>query len=130
MTAAFPASGAIKGYFNPGKTGTLVGNTPCGVFGILSVLPGERTTVPVASRGELCEGDATVRCTLDDGKIGEYAVRISAIDKNATGSKCFTVTVTDPVLLQKTGGIVQGDVRQPDPAGRQAGRCRNARVDP
>ena len=32
--------GAIKGYFNPGKTGTLVGNTPCGVFGILSVLPG------------------------------------------------------------------------------------------
>ena len=48
--------GAIKGYFNPGKTGTLVGNTPCGVFGIPSVLPGERTTVPVASRGELCEG--------------------------------------------------------------------------
>ncbi len=100
--------GAIKGYFNPGKTGTLVGNTACGVFGILSALPGERTLVPVASRDALREGAATLRCTLDDGKIGEYAVRISAIDKTATGSKCFTVTVTDPVLLEKTGGIVQG----------------------
>jgi stage IV sporulation protein B len=24
------------------------------------------------------------------------------------GSKCFTVTVTDPRLIEKTGGIVQG----------------------
>jgi stage IV sporulation protein B len=35
-------------------------------------------------------------------------VRISDIDKNATGSKCFTVHVTDPALIEKTGGIVQG----------------------
>lgn len=100
--------GAIKGYFEPGKTGTLVGNTDCGVFGILSKLPSERTLLPLAERGEVKEGDAILRCTLDDGKLGEYRVRISAIDRNATGSKCFTVTVTDPTLLQKTGGIVQG----------------------
>lgn len=100
--------GAIKGYFTPGKTGTLVGNTACGVFGILSALPGARTTVPVGTRNDLHEGQASLRCTLDDGKIGEYTVRISAIDRNADGSKCFTVTVTDPALLQKTGGIVQG----------------------
>lgn len=100
--------GAIKGYFNPGKTGTLVGNTDCGVFGILSQLPGERTVLPVADRNEVREGEATLRCTLDDGKIGEYTVKISGIDKTASGSKCYTVTVTDPALLEKTGGIVQG----------------------
>lgn len=100
--------GAIKGYFDPGKTGTLVGNTDCGVYGILSQLPGEQTLLPVAERSGVHEGTATLRCTLDDGKIGEYAVKISGIDKTATGSKCFTVTVTDPTLLQKTGGIVQG----------------------
>ena len=100
--------GAIKGYFNPGKTGTLVGNTDCGVFGILSQLPGERTVLPVADRSEVREGEATLRCTLDDGKIGEYTVKISGIDKTASGSKCYTVTVTDPALLEKTGGIVQG----------------------
>ena len=30
------------------------------------------------------------------------------IDRTATGSKCFTLTVTDPALIEKTGGIVQG----------------------
>ena len=101
--------GAIKGYFNPGKTGTLVGNTPCGVFGIFSTLPaGLDVLCPVATRREVKEGPATVRCTLDDGKIRDYAVNITAVDVTATGSKCFTITVTDPTLLSKTGGIVQG----------------------
>ncbi len=101
--------GAIKGYFNPGKTGTLVGNTPCGVFGIFTSLPaGAQTKMPVATRNEVKEGPATIRCTLDDGRIGEYAVTIAAPDRTATGSKCFTITVNDPILLEKTGGIVQG----------------------
>ena len=30
------------------------------------------------------------------------------MDITATGSKCFSITVTDPALLEKTGGIVQG----------------------
>ena len=30
------------------------------------------------------------------------------MDYTATGSKCFTITVTDPSLIEKTGGIVQG----------------------
>ena len=101
--------GAIKGYFNPGKTGTLLGNTDCGVFGIFSGLPASATTrLPVGKRQEVREGDATILCTLDNGKIGTYAVRITGVDTSATGSKCFSITVTDPALLAKTGGIVQG----------------------
>ncbi|MCQ2430132.1 MAG: PDZ domain-containing protein [Clostridia bacterium] len=101
--------GAIKGYFNPGKTGTLVGNTPCGVFGIFTDLPsGADRMVTVAERNAVHEGAASILCTLDDGRIGEYAVNVSAVDRDASGSKCFAVTVTDPALLGKTGGIVQG----------------------
>lgn len=101
--------GAIKGYFTSGKTGTLVGNTPCGVFGIFTTLPsGSQTLCPVATRQELKEGPATVLCTLDDGKVQAYDVSITAIDTSATGSKCFSITVTDPALIAKTGGIVQG----------------------
>lgn len=101
--------GAIKGYFNPGKTGTLVGNTDCGVFGIFSGLPASATTrVPVGKRQEVREGDATILCTLDNGKIGTYSIKITGVDATATGSKCFSITVTDPALLAKTGGIVQG----------------------
>ncbi len=103
------APGAIKGYFAPGKTGTLLGNTDCGVFGILCNRPSSaETLLPVGHRDEVREGDATILCTLDDGHIGEYTVRITSVDVGAAGSKCFGITVTDPALIQKTGGIVQG----------------------
>ena len=101
--------GAIKGYFNAGKIGSLVSNTPCGVYGVLSDLPsGIGELMTVASRHEVKEGAACVRCTLDTGEAKEYSVKISAIDTSASGSKCFAVTVTDPELIAKTGGIVQG----------------------
>jgi stage IV sporulation protein B len=101
--------GAIKGYFAPGKTGSLLKNTECGVYGIFTTPPSAAVKrLPVGSKNELREGDATILCTLDDGKIGEYGVRITSIDRAATGSKCFTLTVTDPTLIEKTGGIVQG----------------------
>lgn len=101
--------GAIKGYFAPGKTGTLVGNTDCGVYGIYASRPARATKkVSIAPRGELHDGNATILCTLDDGNLGAYTAMISHIDMAAQGSKCFTITVTDPKLIEKTGGIVQG----------------------
>lgn len=101
--------GAIKGYFAPGKTGSLMGNTDCGVFGVFAKLPASaKTKLSVGTRHDLREGDATLLCTLDNGKIGEYKIKITAIDRSAMGSKCFTVSVTDPALIEKTGGIVQG----------------------
>lgn len=101
--------GAIKGYFAPGKTGSLLGNTECGVYGVLTQLPDSAVTqLPVGSKRDLCEGDATILCTLDSGKVESYRVKITSVDRTATGSKCFTLTVTDPALVEKTGGIVQG----------------------
>ena len=101
--------GAIKGYFAPGKTGTLLGNTNCGVFGVYATLPKTaRQKVAICNRNQVKEGAVTILCTLDDGNMGSYTATISSIDRQAKGSKCFTVTVTDPTLLEKTGGIVQG----------------------
>ena len=101
--------GAIKGYFVPGKTGSLLKNTECGVYGVFAGRPASATRkLPVAKKAELREGDATILCTLDTGKVGEYKVKITSIDQTAKGSKCFTLTVTDPTLIEKTGGIVQG----------------------
>ncbi len=102
--------GEIKGFFTAGKKGMLLGNTNCGVYGILSERP---TTVceepmPIALKDELREGEAYILCTLDESGIGKYQVEISAINRNATEGKCFTVKVTDKKLLEKTGGIIQG----------------------
>ena len=101
--------GAIKGYFAPGKKGALISNTECGVYGIYATRPDTaEQKICVATRDEVVDGDATVLCTLDNGKPCAYSVKISHIDMTAQGSKCFTVTVTDPELISKTGGIIQG----------------------
>ena len=102
--------GELRGYFGTGKQGTLLQNTPCGVFGVLQSIPEQLAgqSCGVATRDEVHEGEATVLCTLSSNERRSYSVRISAINPSARGSKCFTVQVTDPSLLEETGGIVQG----------------------
>ena len=102
--------GEVKGYFSSGKTGSLIRNSDCGVYGVFAEAPKITACepLPVGLRGELREGKAYVYCTLDTNKIEKYEVTISGIDKKATGNKCFTVKVTDKALLEKTGGIIQG----------------------
>ena len=102
--------GEVKEYFSSGKTGSLISNTDCGVYGVFAEKPKVTACEPlqVGLREELCEGKAYIYCTLDTNKIEKYEVMISSIDKSATGNKCFTVKVTDKALLEKTGGIIQG----------------------
>ncbi len=102
--------GELKGYFSSGKIGALIGNTAAGVFGILTELPagiGKDAALPIALKQEIHDGPAVLYCTLDDGGIGAYSVNIRKI-KNPTDHKCMEITVTDPALIEKTGGIVQG----------------------
>ncbi len=106
---AIGAPGALRGHFSAGKTGTLLGNTVCGVYGVFGELPASPVgEMPIAYRGEVHEGAASVWCTLDDNTPHEYTVTLSQIHRSATGNKCFTVKVTDEALLERTGGIVQG----------------------
>ena len=102
--------GEVKGSFKAGKTGTLLKNTSCGVYGVYANLPKGLPSEPLSLclRNQLKEGKAYIWCTLDSGGAQKYEIEISNIDRNAAEGKCFTVKVTDPALLAKTGGIVQG----------------------
>ena len=101
--------GELRGSFTGKRLGAVVTNSECGVFGILAKAPETPyAPMPVATAREVKEGSATVLCTLDGEGIREYAVEISHIDHSARPTKSFTVRVTDPALLEKTGGIVQG----------------------
>ncbi len=102
--------GELQGYFSSGKIGTLLGNTSAGVFGLLTEMPAgisDKTALPIALKDEIKDGIAHLYCTLDTNGIEEYEIRIRKI-KNATDNKCMELTVTDPRLIEKTGGIVQG----------------------
>ena len=102
--------GEVRGYFSSGKTGTLLQNTDCGVFGVLATLPSneDMTLMPVGSRNEIHSGEAYILSTLDGTAPQKYTVQISDIKQGSMTNKCFTVKVTDPALLEKSGGIVQG----------------------
>ena len=104
------APGELRGYFGASREGTLLGNTPCGVWGIYRQIPDNlpTETCGILPRKEVREGEVSILCTLTSGERCAYSAAISAIDRDAKGSKCFTVRITDEALLEETGGIVQG----------------------
>ena len=104
------APGEVKGYFNGNKTGTLLENSHCGVFGIFAELPDTVQSRPVSigTRDTVKNGKAYLYTMLDGEKVERYEIEISDIQRNSQGNKCFTVKITDKRLINKTGGIVQG----------------------
>ncbi len=103
--------GELRGYFSPGSIGELCGNSECGVFGTLNSLPDTipEGPLPVASPDEVHDGDAYIWCTLDKNNVQRFKITLSDVchDRGKT-TKCFTVNVTDPALIELSGGIVQG----------------------
>lgn len=86
--------------------GALEKNTDSGIFGTaIQGLTGE--TVPVASEDDVELGPATIRSNVNGDQVEEYAVEISRI-YHGDGNRFLLLTVTDPALLARTGGIVQG----------------------
>ena len=104
--------GELKGYFTSDKSGVLLGNTLCGVHGILSKIPYD--TIPekvgVAARDEIHTGEAYIWCTLDGNCPQRYSIEITEIHPGDSrqDNRCFSIEVTDEELLARTGGIVQG----------------------
>lgn len=103
--------GELSGAFlSEEKLGDLKLNTQTGLFGQLGKLPQDsQDTVEVAMRQEVHTGDAVIRSTVDSGEVKEYAITIEKVDySEESPTKNLQVRVTDPELLEKTGGIVQG----------------------
>lgn len=103
------APGELHGFFSGKQNGKLSANTFSGITGILSSVPEglENELYPIGKRNEVHEGEAYIFTTVDGEGRKKYSIEISKIDAGGS-QKNFTVTVTDPSLLEKTGGIVQG----------------------
>ncbi|MFA7636928.1 MAG: SpoIVB peptidase [Monoglobales bacterium] len=88
--------------------GSMEGNEECGIFGTYSA-EYEGKPVKVASRWQIQEGVASILCSLDNEKPKEYSIRIEKVILGGGFSeKSMVIEVTDPELIRKTGGIVQG----------------------
>ena len=102
--------GELSGVLKNDSIGSLEKNNGCGVFGVLTA-PGSlksKEAIPIGTRNEIHEGEATIISSLKNGKSGEYKIEIYDIDKTSDGSKSFRIRATDPALIAISGGIVRG----------------------
>lgn len=88
--------------------GALTKNTPQGIFGLTKAgWKGE--PLPVADFEEVQAGSAVIRSTVSGDTVQEYSVDILKIyPEDRADGRNFLIKVTDPQLLETTGGIVQG----------------------
>lgn len=98
------------------KDGKVLGNvernTQFGIFGKMNHLPEHglyQEPIPVGLSHEVKEGPAEILTVVEGQKVERYTVEIVHVTKqDAPATKGMVLRITDPRLLKKTGGIVQG----------------------
>ena len=103
--------GELKGDFSVQRdVGTVTVNSDGGIFGTVSDadFPARSQAVPVAGAEEVKCGRAVILSTVSGEEIREYQVEIVKVFRDADSTRNLLLRITDPELLQATGGIVQG----------------------
>ena len=106
--------GRIQGTVeNQENIGTIYKNTKFGIYGIVDNLSSlnidSSKEMELALRDEIQTGKATILCSLDNRNVQEYEIEIEKIFKeNNYDNKSMKIKITDPRLIEKTGGIIQG----------------------
>ena len=105
--------GELIGRFTPQSRvlGSILANGTRGIYGRLDEpLSSELfpAGVSVMTSGEVHPGEASLLTTLDDTGVHAYACEIVRLTGSPGSERGFVLRVTDPALLARTGGIVQG----------------------
>lgn len=104
------APGEICGSFgtSDGMSGTVEKNCECGIFGRLTTNHNfSGKLYPVGLISQVNVGEAQILSTVDS-EIKSYKIKILRTMPFGNTSKGMMIEITDPELLEKTGGIVQG----------------------
>lgn len=104
--------GELHGVFDlQHDLGSLYANTQQGIFGTLEdpSLAQSGQAVEIASRDQVHTGKATILSNIAGDTVEEYEVEILTLYPEHDGdTRNMMLQVTDPRLLEATGGIVQG----------------------
>lgn len=103
--------GELDGVFSSNiPLGNIELNNQTGVYGTLTGLDLDgMEPVELAYKQEVQPGPATILCALTDSEPKEYDIEICSVSMTGEDdTKNLVIKVTDPDLLDKTGGIVQG----------------------
>lgn len=102
--------GELKGHFiNSNSIGTLYDNNNIGLYGKIKDFDNTMESVDIGMKQHVKKGPAQIITTLDGTAPCSYDINIDSINYNTNcPTKNIKITVTDPILIEKTGGIVQG----------------------
>lgn len=100
-------------FIREGKTlGSVERNTPFGIFGQMKEMPEHayrQDAIPIAFAEEVKEGPAQILTVVNGQKVERFNIDILHVAKQAVpATKGMVIRITDPKLLDRTGGIVQG----------------------
>lgn len=105
--------GEIRSSINLSDDAIGYADTNCkyGVYGNIlnkGIIDAERTAT-LGGRLGVKLGDAKIYCSIDNDGVKAYDIKIIKANKQDTADdKSMIIKVTDPELLEKTGGIIQG----------------------
>ena len=106
------APGELAGdFFGAGRAmGEVRLNTACGIFGQCDALESAAypAGLPVAPLRDVREGPATLLTTVEGSAPKAYACEVVRLNARSDASRAMVIRVTDPGLIARTGGIVQG----------------------
>jgi stage IV sporulation protein B len=92
--------------------GQIIKNTECGIFGngTKSLINSKfNKPMKVGLRNEIKVGKAQILTTVNGSEPELFEIEIQKLlSQSTSGSKSMIIKITDPRLLEKTGGIVQG----------------------
>lgn len=102
--------GELVGVFTTGQAiGSISANNQTGIYGTLFESCKNQKSYPMALKQEVRTGKASILCSLKEEEPREYSIEIVSVNYNeANKVKNMVIKVTDPKLIQQTGGIVQG----------------------
>lgn len=101
-------TGELYGVFTDNAIGRIKINNDCGLYGTVYEKDASLKFIECAKTQDIKTGKATILTTIDGTGVHEYEIEITRINKFSNGSKDMVVKITDPKLLEATGGIVQG----------------------
>ncbi len=87
--------------------GEIKENELTGIFGIYTDDFSNRDLMEVGQVSDVHNGKATIRTVIKDNDVEEFSIDILSINEGSK-TKNILFEITDPNLLEQTGGVIQG----------------------
>lgn len=102
--------GEIRGTLTTTLIGQIYKNTEKGIYGKIENdnMVKNSKSIAILPKSKVKEKAAKIYCTLDDNIVESYDIVIEKVLLTSKGNKNMIIKVTDPKLIAKTGGIIQG----------------------